>query len=44
MDETTKISCYNLRFLLLVCLFPVTYQMPGPTGLKKKEKKGQEMA
>ena len=42
MDETTKISYYNLKFYCWFVFFPVTYQMPGPTGLKKKGKKGRK--
>ena len=43
MDENNKISHYNLRFFLLVCLFLVTFQMHGPTGPKKykMERKGK---
>ena len=31
-------SYHNLRFIVvLVCLFYITYQMHGPTGLKMKK-------
>ena len=35
---------YSLKFFLLACFFPVTYQPLRPTRLKKKkmERKGKE--
>ena len=38
-----KKSYYNLRFFLLVCLFPVIFKTFGPTRLEKERKKEKDL-